>query len=70
LLGPACWISSRFGVRKLVEITYQPIMSIWWKGQPPREDDILDRYTRFAAEPGWGMGLEVSSGAYGWGPRP
>ena len=68
--GPACWISSRFGARQLVGFVYQPLMHMWWHGQPPRGDDMLDQYTRFAAAPGWGMGLEFESGMYGWGTRP
>jgi predicted MFS family arabinose efflux permease len=70
IFGPACWISSRFGGGKSVGFIFGPVMHVWWHGQPPRGDDQLDRYTRFAAAPGWGMGLDVTSGGYDWGPRP
>jgi len=68
--GPACWITSRFDVRKPLGFVFRPVMLMWWHGQPPRQDDALDRYSRLAAAPGWGMGLDVKSGAYDWGPRP
>jgi hypothetical protein len=68
--GPACWISSHAGASKSVGFIYQPMMQLWWQGQPPRGDDLMDRYTRLAARAGWGMGQVVASGAYDWGPRP
>jgi hypothetical protein len=56
--------ASRFGAHRLVGFVYQPLMHMWWHGQPPRGNDMLDHYTRFAATPGWGMGLEFVSGRY------
>lgn len=48
--GPACWISSRVASSgAFVEFTYQPLMRLWWRGEPVDSADWLARYGKVFA---------------------
>ena len=59
--GPACWVSSYveddrvhyYGEReRLVDVIYQPILTLAWGDGWPHCRDIIDRYSRLASRPG------------------
>jgi len=67
--GPACWISSHTnrGMRA-INIIYQPLMRVWWRGAAPYQHDLLQRYAHLWTnrEKLWIVWINSARDSYVW----
>jgi hypothetical protein len=65
--GPACWITSVAGDGRTIEVLYQPLLlQFGWEGFCPSRWDFIDRFSRFAATPGWRIGRDAFTNRWKW----
>ena len=53
LLGPSCWLSSRYGGENVVTIFYRPLTAITARANSRQLDTLICRYSEFGAADKW-----------------
>jgi hypothetical protein len=67
--GPACWVSSYlYCGPAVINLVYQPLMRMWWRGDFVYNDDLGMRYARHWSNKqiAWVISYEEPSGRYFW----